>query len=329
MIKSLARAAAPLRRSLKTSLIIVLSLSSLVGHGAFAATPGPALREKDVIRAERILSKLRDLEEQLKSVNSRKPARRKISEELFAQAASLGAGDLKTELTTALFLYDETLREELNPSGTRPDCVDELSEAYARLCRENPSGTLSDYLRAKARLHTRLAAAIINEHRDRRDGATAAALEEMRSARRDDVRLGAQALNALKSLESEIYDYSSLAEFEERGKLARVPFERLSRDVSEMLRRVDSILGSLPRSPLFYPIYHARNAYADGIFWWQKTHGLGELVVNVNSFKEPYGTKGPGMESVAAVNYTVAINWHKAVRHTREAARLVEALKAN
>jgi hypothetical protein len=244
---------------------------------------------------------------------------------LFVAAASLSSSDLKTDLTTALFLYDEAFREEFSSRRASIDCEAELRETYAQLCRENRGGTLSLYLQAKARLHARFAEATINNYRGVKDGATNAALEEMRRERLNDVRLAERAVKALKSLEGEVYDYTSLAEFEEHRRLSNVPFERFSEDVSEMLRRVDPVLLSLPRSPLFYTLYHARNLYADGLFRWRTTYRQTKMVVDVNSFNEPDEMKSRDLAPEAS-NYTVAINWRKAINHTREAARLIEAL---
>jgi hypothetical protein len=332
MIKTLVPAASPLRPSPKTFLIVVviISLLCLAGTDARAASSSDlGLRKKDIKRGERILAALRALDQSQQEAaagqRQRKPAR-KISDELFVAAASLGPGDLKTDLTTALFLYDEAFREEFNSRRASTNCEDELRETYARLCRESRGGTLSLYLEAKAGLHARFAEATINAYRGIKDGATNSALEEMRRERLNDVRLAERAVKALKSLEGEVYGYASLAEFEEHRKLSNVPFEKFSEDVSEMLRRVDPVLLSLPRSPLFYTLYHARNLYADGLYWWRKTYRQSRMVVDVNSFTEPDEMKSHGPAPDLS-NYTVAINWRKAINHTREAARLIEALQ--
>jgi hypothetical protein len=330
MIKSLALALlASLRPSPKIYLIALLSFSSLASGAAYANSPERALREKDVERSETIIEQLRGLERpRAASADLKKQQKpvEKISDSLFVQVADLRASDLKTDLTTAVFLYEEALSVGFESKRARPDCESELREVYAKLCRENESVTLADFLRAKARLHIAWAEAIVKDYRGVKDAATTATLEEMRNERRNDVRLAEQAVTALKSLEKEVYDYSSLAEFEEHGRLARVPFERLSEDVSETLQRVDRVLLSLPRSPLFYPLYHARNSYSDGLFWWQKTYRQSKLVVNVNSFTEPDEMKSSNLDA-NMVNYTVVINWRKAVRHTREAVNLIEASK--
>jgi hypothetical protein len=330
MIKSLARAlVASLRPSPKTFLIAfipVLCLASLEAYGS--SLPDRALREKDVKTGESIIARLRALETAPSaSANSRNQPKRfeEISGGLFFGVAALRASELKTDLTTAVFLYEQAAREQLDSQGALLNCESELREVYARLCRETKSGGLADFLRAKARLHIKWAEATIRDYRGSKDAATQATLAEMRVERRNDLRLAEQAVAALKSLEKEVYDYSSLAEFEEHGRLASVSFEQLSADVSEMLRRVDSVLRSLPRSLLFYPLYHARNAYADGLFWWQKTYRQKQWVVHVNTFTEPDEMKSSNLDT-RAVNYTVAINWRKAIRHTREAVQMIEAL---
>jgi hypothetical protein len=155
---------------------------------------------------------------------------------------------------------------------------------------------------------------------------TMATLEVIRSERQNDLTLARQALVTLQVLEKNVCAYSSLAEFEEQRALAHVSFERLNEDVSVMLQSVDRILLSLPRSPIFYPLYHARNSYADGLFRWKKTYRRSKLVVNVNAFSEPDETKSSDTDTS---NYTIVINWRNAIRHTREAAIIIEALKTS
>lgn len=333
MIKTLARAlAASLRPAPRNFLIALLAFFSLAGTNARANADDLALREKDVKRAERIITKLSEMErahvETIEARKRRKPFA-EISGSLFVEVAKLGASDLKTDLTTAIFLYEEAAQGDLsaNDEAVALACEDELRETYSRLCRENQAGTRADFLRAKARIHISWAEAIIRDYRGGKDAATTTALAEMRRERGLDLKLAESALLALMPLEKEIHGYSSLAEFEEHRTLARVPFEQLAEGVARALQRVDRILLSLPRSQLFYPLYHARNAYANGLFWWQKTHRQTKLVVNVNSFKEPDETKSSRLDA-GEVNYTVVINWRNAIRHTRAAIKLIETLKA-
>lgn len=330
IIKTLAQAlAASLRPSPKTFLIALLSLFLLAGFDARADSLGHALREKDALRAERIITKLRGMEQALMETSAfgkRQQPLEKISSSLFVEVAELRASHLKTDLTTAIFLYEEASNGQFNANDAAPDCEDELREAYSKLCRENQTGTLAGFLMAKARLHTLWAEATLKDYRGSKDAITMATLEEMLTERRRDVKLAESAVAALKSLEKEIYNYSSLAEFEEHRRLARVSFARLSADASASLQHVNRVLLSLPRSTLFYPLYHARNAYANGLFWWQKTDRQSKLVVNVNAFKEPDEMKSSNFDK-NSVSYTVVINWRKAVKHTREAENMIEALK--
>jgi hypothetical protein len=311
--------------------MVFLTLSSLAGFDAYGKSPAPTLTEKDVARAESIIAKLRVMQrltgESADSEKSRKLVE-KIYPGLFIQVAELRASDLKTDLTTAVFLYEEALHGQADSNSIRLDCKDEPRAVYAKLCVENQTGNLPDFLRAKARLHTNWAEALVNHHRGIIDSATTSALEEIREERRNDLTLAGQALASLNSLETKVCAYTSLADFEEHRKLATVPFEQLFEDASEALQSIDRILLSLPRSPLFYPLYHARNSYTNGLFWWQKTYRRSQLVVNVNAFHEPDEIKSSRLDADAA-NYTVVINWRNAIRHTREAANMIEALQTS
>ena len=324
-------AAACLRHAPKLILIAFLTFSSLSGFTAYASAPDPTLREKDLSRGESIIAKLCELERLTAESASSEKHRKLVAKMypgLFVQVADLRAGDLKTDLTTAVFLYDEVLQSQIDSNNATVDCKDEPREVYAKLCLENKTGTLQDFLRAKARLHTRWAEAVVNYHRGINDVATMATLELIRRERQNDLALAEQALTALQTLEKDVNNYSSLAKFEEHRALARVPFERLSEDMSEAFQSIDRILLSLPRSPLFYPLYHARNSYSNGLFWWRKTYRQSKMVVNVNDLAAPDEMKSSRLNA-GEVNYTVAINWRNAIRQTRGAANIIEALNAS
>lgn len=330
MIKTVAPAlVASLRPALQKSFIAFIALFALASAGVRAASSDDLLREQDVKRGERIISKLREMESaRLESTVAGNGRRlfEKISGSLFVWVAGLRASDLKTDLTTAVFLYQEATHLVHDANDTKLDCQDELRESYAKLCRENQPSTHADFLRAKAQLHLRWAEAVIRNYLGQRDDATLSLLEEMRRERSFDLKLAESGLLALRSLEKEIHAHSTLAEFEEQRTLSRVPFERLAADISVALSRVDRVLGSLSRSQLFYPLYHARNAYSDGLFWWQKTVGRNQLVVNINSFKEPEALTSSRLKA-DEVDYAVVINWRNAIRHTRAVADAIEALK--
>ena len=311
-------------------LIFLYALAPAVYAARADSLPAPNLREKDVRKGEIIVAQLRRLENLTAASPDFKTYRalvNRIYPDLFVKVSELQDSDLKTDLTTAAFFYEEALSGLSLSIGGKIDCEDELRDAYARVCVEGGSDTAASLLWAKARLHTAWADALLKYHRGADDEATRARLEEMRNARRIDLALAASAVAALKTLERDVCAYSSLAEFEERGALATVPFEQLSKEVAGVLQSVDRVLRSLPRGPLFYPIYHARNSYHDGVFWWRKTYSRRKLVVDANSFTEPDAQKSFNLDE-NVVNYTVAINWRKAIIQTRRAATLIETLKS-
>jgi hypothetical protein len=296
---------------------------------ALANSNASTLREKDLRKGESIIEKLRRLEKSTSDIidlSHYKTLFNKMYPGLFVEVAELKDSDLKTDLTTAVFLYEQAFLELGNSRERKFKCEDERRSVYARICAENRSDTLAKFLLAKARLHTLWADSTVKYQRGAINSYTLTVLEEIRRERRHDLELAERAVAALKTLSEKVCAYSSLAEFEERGTIARVSFERFANDATQVLGSVDRILQSLPRGPLFYTLYHARNSYDDGLFWWQKTYRRKKLVVNVNSLNISDEVKtlnfDPGVTS-----YTVAINWRKAVEQTRRAEGFIQAAK--
>lgn len=311
--------------------LTLLLASSLATFSMGGDAPSPVLKEKEIKKGAELLAKLRLLEELTGNAPDFKTylaLMNKLSPNLFIKVSELAESDLKTDLVTAIFLYDEALQRYNEPERAGTVCLDEARVIYRKLCANTQNKAVHEMLWAKARLHISWAVAVINYNRGLRDDATIAALEEMQAERANDLEFGAQAVKTLQALEEEVCAYTSLREFEEHGSLARVSFNQFSHDVADALPVVDKSLRSLPRGPLFYALYRARNSYLDGLFWWRKTYRQKEMVVSVNSFTETDEMQSTRMDS-SAVNYTVAINWRKAINHTREAAKIIEAAKAN
>lgn len=301
-------------------LPMLLLASALLVQSAYADSPSPVLGEKDIRRGESIVAQFRILEG-LTNPQAYRSAVNKIYPAMFLKVSELKEGDLKTDLTTAAFLYEQAAGESENPASV--DCGQELRSLYSKVCEESRVDTVLHLLLAKARLHTYWAESLIKYQRGARDGATVTAVEEMRREREGDVALARKAVAALRTLEKDVYAYASLTEFQEHGDLSKIPYERLSANASSVLRFLDRVLQSLPRGPLFYPLYNARNSYANGLFWWQKTYARSRMVVEVNSLKAADQAGLLGLDPVA-VNYTVVINWRNAVRRTRQAEALIE-----
>lgn len=313
-----------LGRLLLPALLCALPVSGSGVHGS-----STTIKEREIKKGEGIIAKLRRIEQLTESApdfESYKKLTAKLYPDLFIEAADLRDSNLKTDLTTAVFLYDEALQRFHDTDRTESDCKDESRAVYFKLCADPQNNTTLKLFWARARLHTRWAAAVVDYNRGVKDAATIATLDEMERERALDLALAEKAVEALRALEQEVCAYSSLREFEEKRVLARVPFERLSKDVEDTLRKVDLILNDLPRSPLFYSLYHARNSYCDGLFWWQMSYRQKELVVNANHFARPDELKTLSLDA-GTVNYTVTINWRKAINHTRQAERLIEETK--
>ncbi|HKQ53555.1 MAG TPA: hypothetical protein VJT74_14360 [Pyrinomonadaceae bacterium] len=309
------------KRAAAGRLFFIFVLAALVCSQAYANAQ--ALSEKDIRRGEEIVAALRRME-RATDFQSYTALAQKLYPGLFAKVSELREGDLKTDLTTAVFLYEQALSEWKRHPAAAFDCASELREVYVRVCAEEKSATAVEFLRTKARLHTLWAAALIRFHKGGADAATTAALEEMRAERRRDLSLAEEALAALKTLEREVHVYPSPAQFQERAALAKVSFEQLSEDAASALQKVDRILQSLPRGPLFYPLYHARNFYSDGLFWWRKTYRRKAMVVDANSFTEPTAAESFDPQTV---DYTVAVNWRNAARRLLRAEQLIVAAK--
>lgn len=311
----------------KSFVLMALACASLAAGGPEVYGGGAnatALREKDVRKGEEIVAELRRLERLTKTdFEGYRALADKLYPGLFVKVSDLRESDLKTDLTTAVFLYEQALHED----DVAVDCANELRGVYSRVCAEEESDTSVKFLWAKARLHTNWADALIKSHRGAKDAATSGALEEMRAERRNDLALAEKALSALKTLGQEVHVYSSLAEFQaQRAALARVSFEQLSEDAASSLQEVDRILQSLPRGPLFYPLYHARNFYSDGLFWWRKTYRRRQMVVEVNSFNQRDDAESLNLDP-EAVDYTVSINWRNAAKRVRRAEQLIATAK--
>jgi hypothetical protein len=307
--------------------LAALAVVSLAPSHTRAATHGagqtPAPGPEDLKRAERLITRLRQLEDASAAgeATAAASAFRKFYPALFSEVASLREGDLKTDLTTAVFLHDAAYRAR---ASLRADCDAEARELYRKLCLENEGVTPAALLRAKAGLHERWAEALVSYARGRRDAATSAALAEMRSERAADAALAARALAALTKLEASVNAYPSLAAFEEGRAVAKVSYRELSSEVSATLLEVDRLLAALPRGPVRQLLTNARNSYRDGLFWWAKTRARDERTVAADAPTETDQLDAARLDPAAA-RYTVVVNWRNALRYTARAADLIRA----
>ena len=309
------------RQRRKATLLSLLLLCSFAPQAR--ATAGGLMRGNALKKAEEVLSRLRHLEEAVATQDDSRAPRREFYFRLVSKAEALPEGNLKIDLLTAALLYvaaDEARRSANSPA---PDCEREQREAYRRLCHQTRPGDRAQFLRAKARLHTRWAEAALRQLRGARDAATLAALEEVRAARDFDSALSARAVSALKTLSA--LTHTLTPQIGEAGELTRplASFGQLSDDFAEAFGTLDAALGSLPRGRLYNLLRNARNSYRDGLYWHGKTLHSRSLVVSVNSLDTRDELKGMRLDAFS-VDSTVLANWRSAERFTKRAEEFIE-----
>ena len=257
----------PLRTFSLTLLCLFVFASGQAAHAA----PGVKDSEKDLKRAEAVLSKLRRLRDASASADENAFARaaRALYPELFSKAAALREGSLKTELTTAVVLYESSLRAARR--GGAQDCSRELRESDARLCCETRAGGRAAFLRARALLHARRAEAELLYARGDRSAATLDAVSLTRAERATDRALAWDALQSLKEL---VVFTTSQPEGDARSTF----------DVPSRIEAIDRVLASLPRDRSQRLLREAHDAFRDGLYWRHRAAPALSMVVDAGSF---------------------------------------------
>ena len=302
-----------LRMPRRAFSLTLFSLLVFAGGGAASAAPGVKESKKDLQRAESVLSKLRRLGDASATPDPGAfvKAARGLYPELFPEVAALREGGLKTELTTAVFLY-ESASGAARQGGAAPDCSREPRESYARLCLETRDGGRASFLRAKARLHVARAEAELLYARGERGAGVLDAVSRIRAERDTDRALASDALQSLR----ELVDASASTD----GARAAV-------DVAGRLEAFDRVLASIPRDRAHQLLREARDAFRDGLYWRLKAAPARALVVDANSFAEPGALPRMGLRANDAETAARA-NLRAALKFIRKAKEEIEALNA-
>jgi hypothetical protein len=276
------------------------------------------LRKKDVRRAEKVVRGLRLLDEKAKAGDDPKAFRAlvgKLYPGLFVTVAEMRASDLKTDLDTAAFLYEEVGRTWPAVGATVADCGRERPDTYQPLCHGLRGGTTRGLLLAKARLHVRWAEAVIKTYKGEGDTETSRALSEMKAARENDRVIAGRIAQALKTLEGVVNVPPTYADYQEHRAASKVSFGRLEGEFADALGVAAALLAWMPRDPSFYRLSSARRSYRDGMFWYRKVNQSRELVVSANGFAgDPL--KDLRLEA-DLVGYAAVVNWRTAAKYTR------------
>ena len=211
-------------------------------------------------------------------------------------------GDVSTDLSTAVFLAEQLGRTWADASAAA-DCRGERPDIYQPLCLGLRGGSARRLLLAKSRLHARWAEALLKGGSGAADADTAHALAEVRAARANDQLIAAHVVETLRLLEAPPTPSPASGGGADDAELA------------EALRDSGTLLAWLPRSPTFYHLLSARQAYADGQWWQDKARQAKSLVVSAKGFvPDPLKDLRLNVEQVSA---TARANWGSATRQTR------------
>jgi hypothetical protein len=310
------------RCAAQPSARIALCAACLLGfaldaQAAGAAAP-PALREKDVRRAEKVVAKLRLLDGAAAAGDDAKPYRAlaaKFYPGLFVTVADMRESDLKTDLDTAAFIHARVSRTWFAAGASKANCEYERRDIYLPLCLDLRGGTVRQLLLSKARLHVRWAEAIVKNYGREDDADTSRELAAIRAARANDSLIAARVIETLRPLEGLVNTFPTYADYLERPAVSKVGFDRLDAEFADALSIASQLISSLPRGLAFYHLSNARDSYRDGLFWYRKVHGSRKLVVSANAFgRDPLADLRLNADQVG---YTVIVNWRTAVKYTR------------
>lgn len=292
-----------------------LVLTFVCPDAAAAPAGERAISDGDVRKAEKVLTKLRLLYEAANAEDA--GAYRRLASKfypgLFVKVAELRPGDLSTDLSTAVFLAERLGHARPAASSAAADCRAERPDIYLPLCLELRGGTARQLLLAKSRLHARWAEALIRDLKGDGDAETARALAKMRAARANDQLIAAHIVETLRLLEVSAHSPAA-AGIRERfeASAARADDDAES---AEALCDAVTLLGWMPRSPTFYHLLGARQAYEDGLWWHRKARRAKSLVISAKDFvPDPLKDIRLDADQVVA---TAQANWRSATRHTR------------
>jgi hypothetical protein len=138
-----------------------------------------------------------------------------------------------------------------------------------------------------------------------------------------DHQANTKAVDALKRLHNQVIVYRSLGEFEESGRLARVPLQTFENELRDVTLELQPIVSQMPRSKLRNEIVNALASYRDGLFWWRKVDR--PRVVNISALRYEEPNRMPADQALLAnIPYTVAIHWRQAAQYLGRAENLID-----
>ena len=309
------RASAPAPFGAAACAALLLVLTSVCRDVAAAPAGARTISDGDVRKAEKVLAKLRSLHEAAEAddAGAYRALASKLYPDLFVKVAGLRPGDLKIDLSTAVFLAEQLGRTWV-AAGAAADCRDERPDIYLPLCLGLRGGTARQLLLAKSRLHARWAEAVIKNHKGEADAEMAHALAELRAARRQDLLIATRIAETLRLLGASLHS-SEAAGRRESFAASAAGTGTADPEFAEALRDASTLLGWMPRSPTFYLLSGALQSNKDGLWWHNKARQAKSLVISAKNFvPDPLKDIRLDTEQVGAI---VQANWRSATRCTR------------
>jgi hypothetical protein len=318
LVSPLRRAPVTVCRGAAACAAFLLALT-FACRAAVASVP-PAthgIRDADARKAAKVLEKLRLLHEAADDddADAYRALALKFYPDLFVEVAEIGAGDLSTDLSTAVFLAERLGRMRAAAGEATADCRGERPDIYMPLCLSSRRVTVRQLLLLKSRLHARWAEAVLGDYRGGTDGETASALAGMKAARANDRLIAARVVETLRPLEGLLGHPA--ADARRGGQLATTAAGsgRSDEELADALNLAGALLAWMPRSQTFYRLSGAQRAYADGLSWYRKARQSKRLVISVNSFApDPLKVLALDAEQAFAA---AAANWKSAAKLTR------------
>jgi hypothetical protein len=318
------RASAPISSGAALCAALVLALTFACRAAAASVSADAAeIHDADARRAEKVLSKLRLLHEAAEADDAAayRALTSKLYPGLFITVAEMRPSDLSTDLSTAVFLADNLGRTWFEAGGDVADCQSERPDIYAPLCAALRGGTVRQMLLAKSRLHARWAEAVLRSYRGEADAETARTLAEMNAARANDALIAARVVETLRPLEGLRQPSKADANRGQRFDASALSSDNPAEEFAEALRNAGALLAWMPRSPTFFQLSNARQAYADGLWWQSKARQSKSLVISANNFQpDPLKDLRLNAEQVTAA---ATANWVSALKHTRLAEQSI------
>ena len=308
------------------SLLALPLLLFVLQVAAPGQTDPSSLSAKQVARAENVINKLEQIDTIVASRDfaEYKTRVRKLSDSAQATVSNLPEGDLKTDIATAVYLY-ESAAADLNhfeaSESAASRCAIEKPGAYRRLC-DSTLGSRRDLLLAEAGLHVSWARAGLMLNKSGRNHSAGSGDREVE--RENDRMLAGRVISALRILESDVVIYNSLGDFEAGSTLVRVPVERFTSDLRKVSADVELLLSWLPQNKLKNELANALSSYQDGGLWWQRIYQ--PRVVNVSDLVSPAIRTSADTAYLATVPYTVAINGRQGSKYLKRAEDTLKKL---